>query len=65
MTPFIFALCMIAMFLFGFFVQWIASGDERKRLKRFEQHYQKTVALDQERAYLQQSQGRQSRRRRR
>ncbi len=64
MTPFIFALCMIGMFLFGYFVQWLASGDERKRLKRFEQHYQKTVALDQERAYLQQPRGRHPRKRR-
>ncbi len=64
-TTLIFAGTSVVMFLLGFITHWIASGDERKRLKQFEQHYQKTVALDQERAYLQQPRGRQSRRGRR
>jgi len=42
----IFAATCVVTFLLGFIAHWIASSDERSRLKKFEQHYQKTVALD-------------------
>jgi len=64
-TTLIFAGTAVVMFLFGYITHWIVSSDERSRLKQFERHYKETVALDQERAYLQQPRRRQSRRGRR
>ncbi len=38
MTPLLFTIWMIVMFLLGFITHWITSRDERKLLKRYRQH---------------------------
>jgi len=52
MTPFLFMVWMVAFFLFGFFVHWIASLDERSKLKRYRRYYQQQRILEKQRRLL-------------
>lgn len=52
MTPLLFTFWMVACFLFGFLVHWIASSDDRRALRRYRQHARQLNEVERRRVRL-------------
>jgi len=52
MTPLLFMFWMVVCFLIGFLAHWIASLDERGKLKRYRRYYQQQRVLEKQRRLL-------------